>query len=407
MNFNLDKSKVVAYICHMQYIHRKLENQLKKASRAFPVIMLTGPRRSGKTTLLQKCFPSASYYLLEDADIIDRVKGDPRSFLEDIRLLVILDEIQNTPELLNYIRARADYSGKRRCQWILTGSQEPALMKGVSESMAGRAAIFHLLPLSRPETEKVSILKGGFPEAIARPSHADTWFRSYIQTYLERDIRAVSSIRDLTTFRKFMALITSHIGQVLNRTEISTPLGVSVPTISGWLGILEATHQIILVPHFFENFGKRLIKSPKLYFTDTGLASYLLGIESERSLISSPFYGALFESFVASEISKAQLNAGKRRDIYYFRDRQGLEVDFLIPLGNKRLALIEAKASRTIRSADAVPIARLEKAALKKYTIESFVVHMPSRSLQGISALQKGVKAISYDGIPRMLGISC
>ncbi len=390
----------------MRYIHRKLEEQLKKASRAFPVIMLTGPRRSGKTTLLGKCFPNASYYLLEDPDVIDRVKNDPRSFLEDISVFpVILDEIQNIPELFNYIRTKADYSGKRRCQWILTGSQEPALMKGVGESMAGRVAIFHLLPLSKPETEKVTILKGGFPEAIAQPAHADTWFRSYIQTYLERDIRSVSSIRDLTTFRKFLALVASHIGQVLNRTDISTPLGVSVPTVSEWLGILEATHQIILVPPFFENFGKRLIKSPKLYFTDTGLASYLLGIESEHSLISSPFCGALFESFVASEISKAQLNAGKRRDIYYFRDRQGLEVDFLIPLGNRRLALIEAKASRTIRSVDAAPIMRLEKAALKKYAIESFVVHIPSRALQGISALQKGVKAASYDDIPHMLGI--
>lgn len=390
----------------MRYIHRKLEKQLKKTTAAFPVIILTGPRRSGKTTLLQRCFPEASYYLLEDPDIIDRVKSDPRSFLEDIRLPVILDEIQNTPELLSYIRTKVDYSGKRRCQWILTGSQEPALMRGVSESMAGRAAIFHLLPLSRSETEKVTILKGGFPEVIAQPAQADTWFRSYIQTYLERDIRSVSSIRNLVTFRKFLLFTASRIGQALNRTEISAPLGVSVPTISEWLGILEATHQIILVPPFFENFGKRLIKSPKLYFTDTGLVSYLLGIESERLLIGSPFYGVLFENFVASEISKAQLNAGKRRDIYYFRDRQGLEVDFLVPLGNRRMALIEAKASRTIMSTDATSMARIEKAILKKYTVESFVVHIPSRGLKGISALQKGVKAVSYDYLPHVLGIS-
>jgi predicted AAA+ superfamily ATPase len=389
----------------MRYIHRKLEKRVKSASQTFPVIILTGPRRSGKTTMLQKCFPAASYYLLEDPDVIDRARNDPRSFLDNMRLPAILDEIQNVPELFNYIRTRADRSGKRKCQWILTGSQEPALMKGVSESMAGRAAIFHLLPLSKPESEKVTILRGGFPEVVAMPKIADTWFRSYLQTYLERDIRSVSFIRDLTTFRKFLALVASRIGQVLNRTDIAAPLGVSIPTISEWLGMLEATHQIILVAPFFENFGKRLIKSPKIYFTDTGLAAYLLGIESERSLVSSPFRGALFESFVASEISKAQLNAGKRRDIYYFRDRQGLEVDFLVPLGNKRLALIEAKASRTIKSADTASIARLEKATLKKYATESFIVHMPAQELQGLSAIQKGVKAGSYDDIAFMIGL--
>lgn len=349
--------------------------------------------------MLRKCFPAMAYYLLEDPDIISRVRSDPRSFLEDIRLPAILDEIQNVPELFSYIRTKVDYSGKRKCQWILIGSQEPALMKGVSESMAGRTAVFHLLPLSRSETDKVSILRGGFPEVIGRPVNADTWFRSYIQTYLERDIRAISSIRDLTTFRKFLSLVAGRVGQVLNRTEISTPLGVSVPTVSGWLGILEATYQIILVPPFFENFGKRLIKSPKIYFTDTGLASYLLGIESERSLTNSPFYGALFESFVAGEIAKAQLNAGKRRELYYFRDRQGLEVDFLIPLGNKRLALIEAKASRTVRPDDANPIMRLERVALKKYALKSFVVHIPVRALAGMSALRDEVKALSYDDI--------
>ena len=387
----------------MRYITRNLEIHLKQASRSFPVIILTGPRRSGKTTMLRKCFPKVSYYLLEDPDIIDRVKSDPRSFLEDIRLPAILDEIQNVPELFSYIRTKVDYSRKRKCQWILTGSQEPTLMKGVSESMAGRAAIFHLLPLSRSETDKVSILKGGFPEVISKTSNSDIWFRSYIQTYLERDIRAISSIRDISTFRRFLALVASRIGQVLNRTEISTPLGVSVPTVSEWLGILEATHQVILVPPFFENFGKRLIKSPKIYFTDTGLASYLLGVESERSLTHSPFYGALFESFVASEIAKAQLNAGKRRELYYFRDRQGLEVDFLIPLGNRRLALIEAKASRTVRPVDANPIMRLEKAALKKYSLESFVVHITVPALTGMSALRGDVKALSYDAISRIV----
>ena len=191
-------------------------------------------------------------------------------------------------------------------------------MKGVTESMAGRAAIFHLLPLSREETSKVNIMKGGYPEVLAAPREAETWFRSYIQTYLERDVRAISSIRDLATFRRFLSLVASRTGQMLNRADLASGLGVSVPTISEWIGILETTQQILLVPPFFENFGKRLVKSPKLYFIDSGLVCYLLGIESEGALLKSVFAGPIFEGFVASEIVKAQLNAGRRQRTLLF-----------------------------------------------------------------------------------------
>lgn len=389
----------------MRYIARHLEPEIKKAARHFPVVILTGPRRSGKTTMLRHSFPKAAYHLLEDPDLVGRVRGDPRSFLDSVRLPAILDEIQNAPELLNYIRSRADLAGSRRAGWLLTGSQEPALMKGVTESMAGRAAIFQLLPLSLAESPRVSMWRGGFPEVLAAPSVADVWFRSYLQTYLERDIRAISSIRDLTAFRKFLALVASRVGGVLNRTDLAAPLGISVPTVSEWLGLLEATHQLLLVPPYFENFGKRLIKSPKVYFADTGLAAHLLGLESEAALSASPFRGPIFENYVASEIVKAQVNAGKRRELYYFRDRQGLEVDFLVPRGGGRLLLLEAKASRTITPADADAMVRLQKAVGPR-AAEAAVVHLPSEALRNSPAGREGVRAVSCEDVAELVGES-
>ena len=184
---------------------------------------------------------------------------------------------------------------------------------------------------------------------LARPRSARTWFSSYVQTYLERDVRAVAAIRDLGSFRRFLGLLATRHGQTVNKTDLAAPLGVSVPTISSWLDILELTGQVLLVPPYFENFGKRLVKTPKLFFADAGLACFLLGIETEKQLDSSPFLGPVFEGYVASEIVKSQLNAGKRREIYHFRDQKGLEVDFVIPTKEGRITLVEAKATRTVR----------------------------------------------------------
>lgn len=380
-----------------------IETELSRAAKSFPAVIVTGPRRAGKTTLLQKLFPKSSYHLLEDPDLISRVRSDPRSFLEEIRRPAILDEIQNAPELLNYIRARIDEYPNRKGQWLLTGSQDAPLMRGVTESMAGRAAVFQLLPLSRSESGKVSLLKGGFPEVLAKPSLALVWFRSYVQTYLERDVRAVSSIRDLATFRRFLSLLAARCGQILNRTDLAAPLGVSVPTVSEWLSILEVTGQILLVPPFFENFGKRLIKSPKIYFIDSGLLNYLLGIESEATLNRSVFLGPVFEAFVASEIVKRQISLGRPKELYYFRDQQGLEVDFVLPRGDRGLLLIEAKATKTMTPRMAEPLVRLSN-VVHGYDTESIVVHRPSRGGPGISTLRPGVKALPLDELLAKMG---
>lgn len=388
----------------MPYVPRLLTAEVQEAARAFPAVILTGPRRAGKTTLLRRAFPRASYHLLEDPDTVGRFRADPRAFLDEIDPPAILDEIQNVPELLNYLRARIDRSPRRRGQWLMTGSQEAPLMRGVTESMAGRAAILQLLPLATTESSAVSLLNGGFPEVVMRPRSAALWFRSYLQTYLERDVRAVSDIRDLSMFRRFLALVASRVGQMLNRVDLAAPLGVSVPTISAWLSILETTGQILLVPPYFENFGKRLVKSPKIYFVDSGLVCHLLGVESAVELNRSSFLGSIFESFVVSELVKQQLNGGRRREVYYFRDRQGLEVDFLVPGSGGRLILIEAKASRTVAPPMADPLLRLSKSI--RGDVVRLVVHRRLPGDPQFSALQPGVSAVTVDELLSTVGTS-
>ncbi len=372
------------------------------AARHFPAVVVTGARRAGKTTLLRKLFPKTRYILLEDPDIQARVRSDPRAFLEELRPPVVFDEIQNTPELLGYVRTVIDTGPRRMGQWLFTGSQEAPLMRGISESMAGRAAILQLLPFSLAETEKVSLLHGGFPEVLARPRARSLWFASYLQTYLERDVRAITNVRDLATFRRFLALLASRHGQVLNKTGLAAPLGVSVPTIGEWLHILEVTGQIILVPPYFENFGKRLIKSPKVYWGDSGLACYLLGLTSPAEVERSPFLGALFEGFVAAEILKSQANRGMRRELYYFRDQQGLEVDFLIPRPNAGLWLVEAKAAKTVRPAMASPLLSLQR-SLHKRLGRLLLVHRKSLTQLSTAAIARGVEALDLEGFVQEL----
>jgi uncharacterized protein len=393
----------------MRYITRTLEQQVLAATRDFPALVLTGPRRAGKTFLLRHLFPRASYYLFEDPDIVGRFRADPQGFLDEVKTPAILDEIQNVPEVFNYVRSRIDRTASRKGQWLLTGSQESGLMRNVTESMAGRPAVLQLLPMSVGETSKSGLLRGGYPEVLARPRAASLWFSSYLQTYLERDVRSLSAVHDLATFRRFLALLATRHGQVLNKTDLAAPLGMSVPGITSWLSILEATHQVLIIPPYFANLGKRLIKSPRIYIADSGLACHLLGIESEGELKKSPMLGEIFEGFIGSEILKAQLNAGRRREIYYFRDQQGLEVDFVLPRRGGGLRLVEAKATRTPTPAMAAPMRRLATAwkdsATGRGTVEMLLVHQPSTSVVASSAVAPGVQALPWpEFLSRILG---
>jgi hypothetical protein len=381
----------------MHHVERELGAQVLRAVRDFPAVVLTGPRRAGKTYLLRRLFPRADYHLFEDPDIVARFRADPQGFLDGVRRPAILDEIQNVPEVFEYVRTRIDREPRRKGQWLLTGSQESGLMREVSESLAGRAAVLQLWPLSARETDRVGLLVGGYPEAVARPRSRQLWFSSYVQTYLERDVRSVSAVQNLALFRRFLALLAARHGQVLNKTELAAPLGVSVPTLGRWLDILEATAQVLIVPPYFENLGKRLIKSPKVYLADSGLACHLLGIESEAELARSPFLGALFEGFLAAEIVKAQVNAGRRRELYTFRDQQGLEVDFVVPLRGGGMRLIEAKASRTVTPDLARPMQNLARAwGKRRGRVEMFLVHRPPAAGALSRALSPGVQAVPW-----------
>lgn len=385
----------------MRNVERALGTQIARALRTFPAVVLTGPRRAGKTWLLRHLLPKANYYLFEDPDLVARLRSDPQGFLDEVRTPAIFDEVQNVPEVFAHVRSRIDRKPRQTGQWILTGSQEAPLMQGVTESMAGRAAVLRLLPFSYRETPKVSLLRGSYPEVIARPAVARLWFSSYLQTYLERDVRAITAVRDLATFRRFLALVASRHGQLLNKSALAAPLGVSVPTISQWLGVLETTAQILIVPPFYENLGKRLTKSPKVFIADSGLACHLLGIDTKAELAKSPFLGAIFEGFIAAEIVKSQLESGTRQEIYHFRDEQGLEVDFVVPGRAGEIRLIECKASRTVVPADAAPMQRLADALKKKrrgrVSVRMDVVHeSPREGASVTSAVVAGVRAAEW-----------
>ncbi len=388
----------------MRIVGRTIEPAILEAARSLPAVVITGPRRTGKTTILRRLFPKASYVLLEDPDIQARARSDPRGLIEGLRPPVLFDEIQNVPELLPYIRTSIDRKPREMGRWFFTGSQEAPLMKSVSESMAGRTAILQLLPFSLAESDRVSLLMGGYPEVLKRPQGRSLWFNSYIQTYLERDVRAILDIRDLATFRRFLALLASRHGTILNRTDLAAPLGVSVPTIKAWLHVLEITGQVILAPPYFENFGKRLIKSPKVYLGDSGMACHLLGIATQAELDRSPFLGALFEGYVASEILKHQVNRGHRKELYHFRDQQGLEVDFLFPDGRGGLWMVECKAFKTVMPAMARPLESLRRSIESKTPVRSSVVHRPSKTGPDSQALLPGIEALDVEAFVDALG---
>ncbi len=340
-------------------IKRDLTSSLLKDALKIPVIAILGPRQSGKTTLARSTFVQHTYISLEDLDIREFATKDPRKFLADNHndYGIILDEIQHVPGLLSYIQTQVDLD-YRPGYFILIGSQNFLITQAITQTLAGRISLHTLLPLSchelleaklLPATKEEVLFKGLYPSIYSREYDPNKWYADYIKTYLERDVRTITSVSDLSTFRHFMKLCAGRIGQIVNLTSLGNDCGISYNTAKAWLSILEASYVVFLLQPHYQNFSKRLIKSPKLFFYDTGIAASLLDIENEKQLNSHYLKGGLFESFVIAELYKTFYNADKVPHIYFWRDQTGHKVDCIIERG-QQLFPVEVKSGSTITS---------------------------------------------------------
>ncbi|HNS16185.1 MAG TPA: ATP-binding protein [Bacteroidales bacterium] len=334
------------------YIQRIIEDEVIKMSKEYPVLTITGPRQSGKTTLSRHLFGNLPYYNFENPDTRFMVSSDPRAFLNNIDKGAILDEIQNIPELISYLQQIAD---ERRSEitFILTGSNQLLLIDKVTQSLAGRTAILKLLPLGLSEIgpEKSLptsdlMLRGFYPGVYAHKLNPYKAYRNYYETYLERDLRKITQIKDLQLFQKFVRICAGRISNLVNASAIANETGVSVGTVKSWMSMLEASYIAYFLPPYFENFGKRYIKAPKIYFYDVGLAAFLLGIENTTQLDRDPLRGALFENMIVSEFMKNRFNKGLDSNLFFYHDSHHNEIDIVIKHGNL-LQPVEIKSSQT------------------------------------------------------------
>lgn len=339
-------------------IHRDLTSEVIAATTQVPAVTLTGPRQSGKTTLCQALFPQHPYRTLEALDERAFARDDPRAFLAQFPDGAVIDEVQRVPGLLSYLQGIID-ADPTAGRWILTGSQNLALLESVSQSLAGRTEVLQLLPLTwdeiqrfdrHPTTLEEAMFTGGYPRIFDRELDASRWLRSYVATYIERDVRTISNVGDLAMFQRFVELCAGRTGQLLNYSSLAGDCGISQPTAKAWMNILETSFIAFRLPAFHANLRKRLVKMPKLYFYDTGLACWLLGIREPEQLRSHPLRGPIFESWIVSEIAKHRGNRGESRGLSFYRDRNGAEVDLVIE-GPDGLTLVEVKAAATPSSA--------------------------------------------------------
>jgi uncharacterized protein len=338
-------------------VTRRLAPLVKKRAREYPVVTLTGPRQSGKTTLCRGLFPNLPYLSLESADNRRFAMEDPRGFLAHVRDGAILDEIQRAPDLVSYLQEEVDRDPSPG-RFILTGSQNLAVREAVAQSLAGRTAMLTLLPLSlderaafpkAPEGLWEGILAGGYPRIFDRELDPQVWLGDYTATYVERDVRHLLRVADLHAFQAFLTLVAGRTGQEVNATSLAGDAGVSVNTVRAWLSVLEASYLILLLPAWHPNTRKQVVKAAKLHMLDSGLACHLLGIHTKAQLFAHPLRGAIFESWVVSEVAKARLHAGQTPRMFHYRESRGPEVDLLVQ-GESSWILVEAKSGSTVDS---------------------------------------------------------
>lgn len=368
----------------LSYIHRSIEPVLKEMAGDFPAVAVTGPRQSGKSTLLQQVFPDYAYLTLDDPLVLQQALHDPELLLESAGARVVIDEIQYAPSLLPRLKMRVDHHRSRPGQFILTGSQQFVLMKGLGETLAGRIGLLELLPFGLEEKTRCpgkehlaeepraafveACLRGSYPEPVLHPKFdASRWYGAYVRTYLERDIRSLYDIGNLREFERFLQLLAARCAQVLNMSSLASEAGVAVNTIKRWISILEACRIIYLLPPYYNNLGKRITKAPKVYFLDAGLVCYLTGLRDQAHLLQGPLAGPLFENFCVQETVKVFAARGESPRLFFLRTKTGLEVDLLIEGPGPRLHPFEFKLSATPRVEMAEPIRQFRQqfAALK------------------------------------------
>ncbi|MBN1941980.1 MAG: ATP-binding protein [Phycisphaerae bacterium] len=338
-------------------ITRKIQDELAQCAAEYPAVTILGPRQSGKTTLAKMAFPKRPYLSLEDPDIRRQATTDPRGLLRHAQDGAILDEIQRAPELLSYLQGMID-EDRKPGRFILTGSHQPLVHQAISQSLAGRTAVLELLPFTvgevrrykkHPDTAFEWILQGFYPGLHENKLNPTRFFRSYMATYIERDLRQLIQVKDLSQFETFLRLLAGRVGQLVNYASLAGDVGVSATTIKHWLSILKASYILFELPPWFANIRKRLVKSPKLYFTDVALAAWLLGMETPQQVERDPLRGVLYENLLIMEVVKAILNQGKEPTLYFFRDGKGNEVDLLITTAGRSFTAVEIKSATTFQ----------------------------------------------------------
>jgi len=335
------------------WIDREIKAELVDLALHYPVVMITGPRQAGKTSLARQVFPDKPYYSIENPDVRQQISSDPRAFFTSNPDGAIIDEFQRYPEILSYIQGIVDEKNQNG-QFILTGSNNVSMLSKVTQSLAGRVALLKLLPFSIAEIGAFGknysvddyLLNGFYPRVYADNLNPTKAYRNYYETYVERDIRQILQVKDVSLFQKFMKLCAGRVGQLFNANNLATEVGVSYQTIFAWLSALQATYIVFLVQPWSANISKRLVKTPKLYFYDVGLAAYLLGIENTSHVETHPLRGSLFENMVTLELLKKRYNAGLDNNLYFYRDNHGNEVDILQEAGYQ-LNLFEIKSAET------------------------------------------------------------